>query len=62
MSSRHNQLLIIIIVIAILVRIVSALYLGNQVVELPGTADQISYHTLALRVLDGHGFTFERPW
>jgi len=62
MSSKHKQLLIAIMMIAILIRIVNAVYLGNQVVELPGTADQISYHTLALRVLDGHGFTFDRPW
>ena len=62
MSSKHKQLLIAIMMIAILIRIVNAVYLGNQVVELPGTADQISYHTLALRVLNGHGFTFDRPW
>ena len=48
--------------IATLLRIFSAVYLGNQVVALPGTADQISYHSLALRVLDGHGFTFDQAW
>jgi len=58
----HKHLLIIIIGFAILVRIITALYLGDQVVELPGTFDQISYHSLALRVLDGHGFTFDKPW
>ena len=62
MSLRYKQLLIAILMIATLLRILSAVYLGNQVVALPGTADQISYHSLALRVLDGHGFTFDQPW
>lgn len=47
---------------AVLIRVGAALYLGDQVVELPGTFDQISYHSLALRVLGGHGFTFEKAW
>jgi len=45
-----------------LLRLAAALWLGDVVIELPGTADQISYHTLALRLLDGHGFTFSQPW
>lgn len=45
-----------------LVRLVAAVYLGNTVVILPGTNDQLSYHTLALRLLSGHGFTFGEPW
>jgi 4-amino-4-deoxy-L-arabinose transferase-like glycosyltransferase len=36
--------------------------LGNQVVELPGTFDQISYHLLSQRVLTGHGFSFGQDW
>jgi hypothetical protein len=36
-----------------------ALLLGDQIVELPGIADQFSYHTLAMRVLNG-SFSFER--
>lgn len=51
-----------IIVIAIVLRVGVAVYLGNVVVEMPGTADQLSYHNLALRLLDGHGFTFADPW
>lgn len=58
----HKHLLITIIGFAVLIRIITALYLGDQVVELPGTFDQISYHSLALRVLDGHGLTFDKPW
>lgn len=48
--------------VSVLARAVAALYLGNNVVALPGTMDQISYHNLALRVLEGHGFTFSQFW
>jgi hypothetical protein len=61
-SIRSKQLLAAIVMVAVLLRIAVAFYLGDQVVELPGAADQISYHTLALRVLNGYGFTFDRPW
>lgn len=47
---------------AVAVRIAAAFYLGNTVTPLPGTADQVSYHTLALRVLEGHGFSFGTGW
>lgn len=51
-----------IIAVAILLRAGAALYLGDKVVELPGTFDQISYDALAQRVLDGHGFSFGTSW
>jgi 4-amino-4-deoxy-L-arabinose transferase-like glycosyltransferase len=51
----------IILIVAVLLRLAAALYLGNTVEVLPGTFDQVSYHTLALRVLDGHGFSFGQP-
>ncbi|MEZ4646262.1 MAG: hypothetical protein R3E31_26655 [Chloroflexota bacterium] len=57
-----KKLLIWILLVSVLLRVGSALYLGNEVVELPGTADQESYHNLALRVLDGHGFSFGEQW
>lgn len=83
-----KQLLIGIIVVAVLIRVASVLFvayytgqvvaaspelndpavvrlpapLNNAVIELPGTADQVSYHNLALRLLDGHGFSFGEPW
>ena len=47
---------------SILLRIGAALWLGDQVVVTPGTADQISYHNLALRVLSGAGFSFDKDW
>ncbi|PKO13674.1 MAG: hypothetical protein CVU39_17755 [Chloroflexi bacterium HGW-Chloroflexi-10] len=58
----EKNILILIILFSIIFRIAAAIYMGNKVVELPGTADQITYHTLAQRILNGHGFTFDRPW
>jgi 4-amino-4-deoxy-L-arabinose transferase-like glycosyltransferase len=54
--------LLLILLGSVLARCAAALYLGNTVVPLPGTTDQLSYHTLALRLLGGHGFTFGEPW
>lgn len=48
--------------LAVLLRLAAAVYLGDTVQVLPGTADQLSYHTLALRLLDGYGFSFGEPW
>jgi hypothetical protein len=54
--------LVAILAFSMLCRVSAALYLGDHVVDLPGTADQVSYHTLAMRVLEGHGFTFGQTW
>lgn len=51
-----------ILTISVALRVAAAIYLGNQVVELPGTADQVSYHNLALRIVAGYGFTFGQAW
>ncbi len=51
-----------IIIVAVLLRVAAAFYLGNTIEELPGIFDQVSYHNLALRVLDGHGFSFGQFW
>jgi 4-amino-4-deoxy-L-arabinose transferase-like glycosyltransferase len=59
---KQNTIFIIILAVSVLLRLVSAIALGNQVVELPGTADQISYDAIAQRVLNGHGFTFDKDW
>ena len=53
-----EQPLTAIIFVSVLLRVAVAVYMGNEVVELPGIFDQVSYHNLALRVLGGHGFTF----
>ena len=47
---------------SVLLRIGAAVFLGDQVVNMPGTYDQISYHNLALRVLSGNGFSFDKDW
>lgn len=52
-----------IVLVSVALRGAAALFLGNQVTEQPGIADQLSYHALALRVADGWGFTFaEGHW
>jgi len=58
----HRKMLALIVVASVLLRIAAAVYMGNEVVELPGTSDQLSYHNLAIRVLQGHGFTFGENW
>ena len=58
---RRNALLLILL-LSLLLRGAAAVYLGDEVVVLPGTSDQLSYHHLALRVLDGHGFSFGEDW
>jgi Dolichyl-phosphate-mannose-protein mannosyltransferase len=60
LAGRHS--LLIIILLGVGVRIGAALYQGNSVTSLPGVFDQISYHKLAVRVLGGHGFSFETGW
>ncbi len=55
-------ILAILLIISTIFRIGSSLFLGDQVVNLPGTYDQISYDNLAMRVLNGHGFTFGQAW
>jgi len=58
-----SKKIIMIIGLAVLLRLVSAIIQGNQVTDLPGVYDQISYHGLALRVIDGNGFSFsEYHW
>lgn len=57
-----EQPLTAIIFVSVLLRVAVAIFMGNEVVELPGIFDQVSYHNLAMRVLDGHGFTFGEMW
>lgn len=57
----HKSLLALLI-LAVVLRVAAAFALGDEVVSLPGTTDQVSYHNLALRVLNGHGFTFDKAW
>jgi hypothetical protein len=57
-----EQPLTAIIFVSVMLRVAVAIYMGNEVVELPGIFDQVSYHNLAIRVLGGHGFTFGEMW
>ncbi|OGO36024.1 MAG: hypothetical protein A2W35_15060 [Chloroflexi bacterium RBG_16_57_11] len=59
---RTNIILGLTLSLAVILRLAASVYLGNAVEALPGTADQLSYHNLALRLLGGHGFTFGEPW
>ena len=52
----------IILAVSVLLRVSASFVLGNSVSALPGTFDQVSYHNLALRILEGHGFTFGQLW
>jgi 4-amino-4-deoxy-L-arabinose transferase-like glycosyltransferase len=54
--------LVLIILVAVFLRGAAAFYLGDQVVVVPGTFDQVSYDMLAQRVLDGQGFTVVQSW
>lgn len=62
MKFRIRSPLHFILLISVLLRIAAAFYMSDQVTSLPGTNDQVSYHTLAVRVLQGHGFSFGEPW
>jgi hypothetical protein len=54
--------LLVILLISVTLRIIGAFYMGNDFRVQMGTNDQISYHTLALRILGGYGFTFGEGW
>ncbi len=62
MNYQGRKFLIGIVFLSVVLRMAAAFFLGDQVTELPGIADQVSYHTLALRVLGGHGFSFAKAW
>lgn len=58
-----QKALLIIMVVAVMLRLLSAMYQGNTVADLPGIYDQISYDGLARRVVAGYGFSFaEGHW
>ncbi|MFN8464132.1 MAG: glycosyltransferase family 39 protein [Caldilineaceae bacterium] len=62
-SVNVRRLLVAIVLLAVALRIGSALFQGNQIDTLPGIYDQVSYDGLARRVLTGHGFSFgEDHW
>lgn len=56
------RLLAFAIVLSAVLRIGVALYQGPEIVARLGVTDEVSYHTLAVRVIDGHGFSFPTGW
>jgi len=54
--------LMVILLVAVCLRLISAFYQGDTITDLPGVHDQLSYDTLAQRLLDGHGFSFAADW
>ncbi len=70
MSDKLNELLknpkrvlVAILVLSVLLRVLTGIvFYGNEIQALPGTFDEVSYHNLALRVMDGHGFSFGERW
>jgi hypothetical protein len=61
-SSSSVPWLLMILAASVLVRVAAAVYLGDTVEVLPGTHDQISYDTLAQRLLAGKGYSFPTVW
>jgi len=57
-----DRSLIAILALSVLLRVGVALYLGDVVDAPPLLTDQRSYHALAVRLLEGHGFSFDRSW
>lgn len=61
-EKKWKEPIFLIISISLVLRVVTSFFMGNEVTDLPGIFDQISYHNLAIRVLEGHGFTFGELW
>ncbi len=60
---KHNRRwFALILTISVLLRIGVAFYLGDVVDAPPLMTDQRSYHALGVRLLEGHGYSFDRPW
>jgi 4-amino-4-deoxy-L-arabinose transferase-like glycosyltransferase len=59
---KPKQWLVLILLVAILVRLPIAFYLGDQVTVLPGIHDQLSYDALARSLLAGQGYSFTKNW
>lgn len=57
-----RKYLLLILGLSVFVRCAASFYLGDAVIALPGVTDQLSYHNLAIRVLNGFGFSFGEPW
>lgn len=61
-SAVRDHPLLLVAAVAIALRVVVAVALGDRAQAVSGAADQVSYDTLAQRVLTGHGFSFPTLW
>lgn len=59
---RPPVLLTAILALAILLRVLAALFLGDRVEVLPGIHDQLSYDALARSIVAGKGYQFDTGW
>ncbi len=57
-----RRALLLIVAFALLLRLATAIVLGDRAEPISGAADQQSYDVLAQRVLSGHGFSFPTEW
>jgi 4-amino-4-deoxy-L-arabinose transferase-like glycosyltransferase len=60
--TKSRSLLVLILLAAVLIRLAVAWMMGDQVSELPGIQDQVSYNALARSLLAGRGFSFDENW
>lgn len=58
----YKKPIFLILVVALLVRITAAVYVGNEVSGLSGAFDEISYSLLGERFVQGYGLTFPEAW
>ena len=60
-TNPERRWLLSIVVSGILLRLATAILLGDNVVPLPAAYDQIYFHDVALNLLEGKGFAYSRP-
>lgn len=61
-NMKSKTILTLIILVAVLLRLPPAFYMGDQVTILPGIHDQLSYDALAQSILAGRGYSFTDDW
>lgn len=57
-----RKAILLILLASVIFRIAAALYLGDVVAAPPMLTDQLSYHALGVRLVEGHGFSFDVGW
>ena len=62
LSHQRLSALICVLTFSVLLRVAVAFYYGDIVDAPPLLTDQRSYHWLAVRLLQGEGFSFPRAW